>query len=394
MVGVSTFVIVPARGGSKGIPSKNLRPVNGVPLVARAVTTAHAAASVDRVFVTTDDPEIARIARDAGAELIDRPAELSGDEASSESALLHALDVLDRRGEQVPDIIVMMQCTSPFTVPSDVDGTVALVEQGADCAFTAAPTHAFLWRPGPNGAVAVNHDASTRSRRQDRPQEFVETGAVYAMRTTTFREARHRFFGRASLFEVPANRALEIDEPRDLELAEAMSAQERTERAVVALPEPVSGLVLDFDGVLTDNRVVTLQDGTEAVLCDRSDGLGLELLRRAGVLVMVLSKERNPVVGARCAKLGVECVQGIDDKEPALRTWLAGRGLDPSEIVFVGNDVNDLECLRVAGCGVVVADAHPDAIAVADLVLTRPGGRGAVRELVDLILSQTRGACS
>jgi YrbI family 3-deoxy-D-manno-octulosonate 8-phosphate phosphatase len=184
---------------------------------------------------------------------------------------------------------------------------------------------------------------------------------------------------------VPAERSLEIDTPADLALAEALAASVSAPSART-LPRPVTGLALDFDGVLTDNRVMTFQDGNEAVLSDRADGMGIEMLRRAGLPMVVLSKERNPVVAARCHKLGLPCEQGIEDKVGALRSWMASQGVDPAGVVFVGNDVNDVECLELAGYAVVVADAQPAARIAADLVLTRPGGRGAVRELADLIL--------
>jgi N-acylneuraminate cytidylyltransferase len=391
MVGVLVYVIVPARGGSKGIPGKNLRPVGGVPLVARTVGAARGASSVHRVFVSTDSDAIAEVARAAGAEIIRRPEMLSGDEASSESAVLHALDMLVAEGAEPPDVVVMMQCTSPFTVPDDVDGTVTLVTSGsADTAFTAARTDAFLWRAGDDGAVAVNHDASVRPRRQDREPEFVETGAVYAMRTTGFRETNHRFFGRIGLYEVAPERAKEIDDPHDLVIAEGVAVALGGSLGST-LPTPVAGLALDFDGVLTDNGVMTFQDGSEAVRSDRGDGMGIELLRRAGLPMVVLSKERNAVVTARCRKLELECVQAVDDKVTAFRGWMSDHGLDPAGVLFVGNDANDVECLLVAGCGVVPADAHPSARAVADIVLTRPGGRGAVRELAELVLEHMKG---
>jgi N-acylneuraminate cytidylyltransferase len=390
---MSVYVIVPARGGSKGIPGKNLRLVGGVPLVARTIAAALAASTVDRVFVSTDSHAIAEAAVAAGAELIDRPEVLSGDEASSESALLHALEALRAHDEADPDVVVMMQCTSPFTTPADVDATVSLVISGqADCAFTAARSHAFLWRVDTDGqAVAVNHDAAVRPRRQDREPEYVETGAVYAMRADGFRTSGHRFFGRIGVSEVPAERSGEIDVPADLVLAGSVAAKLGAAGSSSALPRPVSGLALDFDGVLTDNRVMTFQDGTEAVLADRSDGMGIEMLRNAGIPMVVLSKERNPVTHARCQKLLLPCVSGVDDKVAAFRNWIECQSLDPRHVVFLGNDSNDVECLMTAGCGAVVADAHASAKAVADLVLNRPGGRGAVRELADLILSDPNG---
>ena len=156
----------------------------------------------------------------------------------------------------------------------------------------------------------------------------------------------------------------------------------------LVLPQPLSAIVFDFDGVFTDNRVLTFQDGTEAVFCSRSDGMGIELLRMAGVPMVVISKERNPVTTARCTKLGLEVVQGIDDKVPAMTAWLAERNLDPARTIYVGNDVNDLPCMRLVGCAVAVADAHPVVLAEADIVLPRRGGDGALRFLSDAILGR------
>jgi N-acylneuraminate cytidylyltransferase len=115
--------------------------------------------------------------------------------------------------------------------------------------------------------------------------------------------------------------------------------------------------------------------------------MGLDLLRRAGYTLLVLSKERNPVVSARCNKLGLECLQGVDDKRSALLGWLNNRSLTPADVIYLGNDVNDLPCLELVGCPAVVADAHPDARRSARLCLEAPGGFGAVRELTDLILA-------
>jgi N-acylneuraminate cytidylyltransferase len=136
---------------------------------------------------------------------------------------------------------------------------------------------------------------------------------------------------------------------------------------------------------MTDNGVSVSQDGSEAVRCDRSDGLGIGRLRAAGVPVLVLSSETNAVVAARCRKLRVECLHGVADKRAALLVWLDANSIDPANVVYVGNDTNDLGCLRTVGCGAVVADAHPDVVDAARLVLARDGGHGAVREICDLV---------
>ena len=136
---------------------------------------------------------------------------------------------------------------------------------------------------------------------------------------------------------------------------------------------------------MTDNRVWVGSDGDEWVACNRSDGLGLERLRRLGVGLFVISAEEHPVVGARCRKLGLEYAQGVSDKATCLRELLARRRIDLTQVVYVGNDINDLACMRIVGCGVAVADAHHDVLAEADLVLAQSGGHGAVRELCDRV---------
>jgi len=149
-------------------------------------------------------------------------------------------------------------------------------------------------------------------------------------------------------------------------------------------------LVLDFDGVLTDNRVVVSGDGSEAVFCHRGDGWGLRGLREAGLEVIVLSTEKHPVVTARCRKLEVACLQGLADKGETLRGLARERGLEPGAIAYVGNDGNDADCLRFAGVPIVVADAEEEVLPLARFVTRRPGGQGAVREIAGWILAARR----
>jgi YrbI family 3-deoxy-D-manno-octulosonate 8-phosphate phosphatase len=149
-------------------------------------------------------------------------------------------------------------------------------------------------------------------------------------------------------------------------------------------------VVFDFDGVFTDNRVLVAEDGSEAVFCNRSDGLGVVNLRRSGVACLVLSLETNPVVARRCEKLGLPFVQGCADKWGALKAILDERKMDPSRVAYVGNDVNDLLCLENVGLAICVADAYPEVKAVARYVTKKRGGEGAVREVCDLVITARR----
>ena len=146
-------------------------------------------------------------------------------------------------------------------------------------------------------------------------------------------------------------------------------------------------VVFDFDGVMTDNTVFVLASGEEMVRCHRGDGLGIGKLAKRGVPMLILSTEVNPVVRARAGKLKLECHHGIGDKELALRELLAARGIDPRHVIFVGNDENDAGCLTTVGLPIVVADAHASVAGLARVRLAAKGGKGAVRELADAIVS-------
>ena len=157
------------------------------------------------------------------------------------------------------------------------------------------------------------------------------------------------------------------------------------------LPDSVQLVVFDFDGVFTNNKVYTAQDGTESVMCDRRDGLGVKMLKERGIGMFVLSLETNPVVETRARKLGLDAHQGCEDKEKFLAGYLGESGIDPATVIYMGNDLNDLGAMKVAGFAAAPADAHPAVKEAADLVVTATGGNGAVRELCEFILENRDG---
>ena len=216
------LALIPARGGSKGIPGKNLQTVGDVPLICRSIRAAQASNGVGRVVVSTDDDAIAEAAEAEGAIVIRRPAAIAGDTASSESALLHALDELEEQGP-LENELVFLQCTSPFTTGAQIDAVLtALQKEGCSSSFSVSPWHGFLWRADGRG---INHDPELpRQRRQDLEPAFLETGAIYAMGVKAFRGCGSRF--------CPPTRPVvieevgpEIDTPEDLALCRNIAAQ-------------------------------------------------------------------------------------------------------------------------------------------------------------------------
>ncbi len=396
------LALIPARGGSKSIPRKNLRPLAGYPLIAYSIAAARRSRLVPRTIVSTDDDEIVRIARSYGAEVpFVRPAELAQDTSPDFPVFTHCLNWLRERESYQPDYLVQLRPTSPIRPPDCVDRAIQILidHPQADSVRGVIPSGQNpykMWRENEHGQLTPLLELSGvkepyNAPRQSLPQAYWQTGHVDAIRLSTI-------LGKGSMsgdviypLLLDPRYAIDIDTLRDWQLAEWIISlgdlpmvQPGKDRRL--LPDQVDLLVFDFDGVMTDNQVWVDQDGRESVVADRSDGLGIAMLRKTGIPMVVLSTEVNPIVAARCHKLELQVIQGVGDKATTLASLLKERQLSPEHVLYLGNDVNDLPCFPLVGCAVTVADAHPEVIAQADLILTRSGGHGAVRELCDRIL--------
>jgi N-acylneuraminate cytidylyltransferase len=381
-----TLAIIPARGGSKRVPRKNLYVLEGRPLVVHSIEHALAAQEVDAVCVSTEDAEVAAVAEEAGADVVLRPTELASDSATSESALLH---VLDSRSGGDPELVVFLQATSPVRTGSDIDAAVRrLRDTGADSLFSACRDHGLLWLDTDDGPQPQNYRPATRLREQDMAPQYRENGSIYVFRPQILRESGTRLGGRIAIHEMDSWSSIQIDTLDDIDLAAWVISRGRRN---VEWPEPLELVVFDFDGVMTDNTALVDQDGGESVRVHRGDGWGVARLRERGIPLAVLSTEANPVVAARCRKLGIHCEQDVADKAAGLAALVERFGARADHTAFVGNDVNDLPALRAVGLPVVVADAHPEALAAARLVLAAPGGSGAVREFCELVVTHLDG---
>jgi N-acylneuraminate cytidylyltransferase len=385
----NTIAIIPARGGSKGLPRKNIRPLAGKPLIVHTIEHALNAKSVNMVFVSTDDPEIAVISKAHGAEVVDRPKELAGDNATSESALLHTLNFVKSDRGIEPDFVVFLQCTSPVREPADIDGAIqTVVELKADSLLSVCRSHRFIWRDQENGFQSLNYDYRNRKMRQNLPPEYVENGSIYVFKPWVLRELDNRLGGKIAFYEMGHWESFEIDSLEDFEFCEWVISQKKRRKQISLLPSQIELLVLDFDGVFSDNRVIVDENGIESVICNRSDGFGISQIRQKGIHIIVLSTEKNNVVKVRCDKLGIECFQDIDKKIDFLKRFSSDENIDLKNVVYVGNDINDLECMVEAGCSIAVADAHPSVLSMADIVLETKGGYGAIREVCDMIIER------
>jgi N-acylneuraminate cytidylyltransferase len=394
--------IIPARGGSKSIPRKNAQLFAGYPLLAYSVAAALQSKLVTRTIISTDDEEMAQLGRDFGAEApFLRPAEFAQDSSTDMSLFIHALKWLADEEGYKPDVVVQLRPTSPLRPPGLVDRAVEtlLKHPKADSArgvIASGQNPYKMWSVGADGAmqpllkvkgIAEPYNAP----RQNLPSTFWQTGHVDAIRTSTILKKNSLTGDEIWPVMIDSRYAVDIDTLNDWRRGEWLARSGELEivwpgKTRRPYPKRVKLLVMDFDGVLTDNRVWTTEDGHESVSSNRSDSMGLEHLQKSGVPAFVISKETNPVVAARCKKLGIGCKQGVDDKAGAFKALLAERGVAAEDTILVGNDTNDLPCFPLAGCAVAVADSHSDVLRQADQQLSQPGGHGAIRELCDLIL--------
>lgn len=381
-----TISIIPARGGSKGLLRKNIHPFAGKPLIAHSIRQSVEAESVDATFVSTDDAEIARVAREYGAEVISRPDGLSGDTASSESALLHALDHLERELQIKPELLVFLQCTSPLRTSADIDGAIAtLWHKEADSLLSATISHRFYWRDEDAGPVSLNYDYRKRPRRQEFGLQYVENGSIYVTKPAILRECSNRLGGKLAIYPMEPWQSHEIDDLDDLEMCEWLYKKYMPSRVAHLAADNIRLIVYDFDGVMTDNRVYVDQNGTEQVSVNRSDGLAISAMRRQGIPQIILSTETNPVVRKRAEKLGIPVIHGVENKKATLDAYLGEHHLDYEHVVYVGNDVNDLEVMKVVAFPVAPSDAQAEVKGVAKITTKARGGEGVIRELYDLL---------
>ena len=397
---VEVLALIPARGGSKGIPRKNIKRLGDHPLIAYSIAAGIHSDLVKRTVVSTDDPEIAEIARSYGAETpFIRPAELAADNTRDLPVFQHALSWLAEQESYRPDILVQLRPTSPFRPPELVDEAVQILldHPEADSVRGVVPSKQNpykMWRIQPEGQMVPLLETELKEHynmpRQKLPMTYWQTGHIDAIRTTTVLNGS---MSGENIFPCRIDPQFSVDLDNLLDWDQAENSLAALGKGIVLpsgsplrIPEGISLIVLDFDGVLTDDRVYVDQSGVESVAAHRGDGMGIALAKKAGLEVVILSTEKNPVVQARAEKLRIPVFQGIDQKGEQLSLILKEKELAPEKAAYIGNDLNDLPCFPLVGCSVAVADAHPQVLRAADLILSRKGGHGAVREFIELLL--------
>jgi len=229
---MKAITIIPARGGSKRIPRKNLIPLAGKPLIVHSIEQARNSQLAGRVIVSTDDSEIAEVAKQYGAEVLERPSELSTDTATSEEVLLHVLGAIERNPDSSPEIVVFLQCTSPFRKPDDIDNAIkTLIDIKADSLFSAFRFNKYIWSEQKGALAPINYDLNKRWREQDFPIQYQENGSIYVFKPWVLKEFNNRLGGTIAVYEMDELDSIQIDTTADLQMIEWLM-KNKTEGAV------------------------------------------------------------------------------------------------------------------------------------------------------------------
>jgi N-acylneuraminate cytidylyltransferase len=387
--------IIPARGGSKGIPRKNIIPLNGIPLIAYTIRASVESRYIHRTIVSTDDKHIVDISRSYGAEIIKRPGKIAQDDTPTEAVIKHALEYLVKKEKYAPAHVILLQPTSPLRTVNDIDLSYEQFLSGTgDSLLSVCKSHSFIWKKTNTFGVPINYDYRSRPRRQDLYQ-YRENGAIYIFKRELFLTNNNRLRGRILLYEMEEDRSIEIDNPFDILIAETIlktspetQSNMSLNRELRKLIQGLKMLITDVDGVLTDGGMYYDHKGEIMKKFNTKDGMGLEQVAEKGIKVAIITREKSQIAVQRAKKLKIENVfTGIPDKLSVVKNLARKHDINLHEIGYIGDDLNDLEVLRNVGLPFAVQNASREVKSVAKYITRMEGGKGAVREVCDLITS-------
>jgi len=377
------IAIVQTCGESKEILTKDITNFCGKPLIAWSILQAKNSKTVSEVYVITDSKKTLSIAEQYGAIGIPRPSSFKSDTASPELAILHALDQI---GNKNIDLIVFLQETSPLREPEDIDEAVnELLNQKADSLFSCSPVkEGSLWVKKDEGWNWIIHSFEDKKTRCEMKTIVQENGSVYVFKPWVINKYKNRLGGKIGIYKMQEWKFHKINSAEDMDICRWYMERHILQKELINA-DLIELIVYDFDGVMTDNRVLVTQEGGEAVYCNRGDGLGISMLKGMGLLQMILSTESNMVVKTRASKLDLPVIYGVKDKDNILQSYCKENSICLNKVLYVGNDINDLEAMKLVGYPVCPADANPAIRKISKIKLKSRGGEGVLRELAELI---------
>ncbi len=381
-------VLIPVRGGSKSIPMKNIKKIAGYPLLYWATKAAEECDEVDAVYIATDSDEIRQTAESFGftkVRTIGRSSTTASDEASTESVML------EFASSHEFDNIALVQATNPMLESRDLKGGFALLErEDTDSVISVVRQKRFTWKIDETGnAEPENYDIYKRPRRQEFDGYLVENGAYYITSREFLLSSGCRLSGRIKAYEMPGDTYYEIDEPEDWTIVENLLKKkiiDGIDNSNVNM-ERIKMFLTDCDGCLTDGGMYYSEAGDELKKFNTKDGYGLRMLHEHGIVTGIVTGENMELNRRRAKKLEIDIVRsGVRDKASVIREISKEYMIDISEIAYVGDDINDLEAIKMVGWGCCPADAEKCIQEESDYVAKKSGGNGVIREIADFIL--------
>lgn len=381
---------IPVRGGSKSIPLKNIKHMNGRPLVYWTLDAAVNCPEIERVYVCTDSDDIKECIESYCIKnfcqnkliCVDRPPETATDTATTESAMLYFADSYKEF-----ENIILIQATSPLLIADDLSTAIHDFETGKfDSMLSVVRQKRFHWAEQGDVYVPTNYDYNNRPRRQEFDGYLVENGAFYINSRKNLIHSQCRLSGKVGVYKMKEETYFEIDEPSDWTVIEQLHQNMMLKSNKKFNFNNIKILLTDCDGVLTDAGMYYSENGDELKKFSTKDGMGIQLLKEKGIKFGIITGEASQLVIRRAEKLKAdECFIGIDDKLSVLEQIKQKYGLRYDEIAYIGDDINDIMVLRAVGFSCCPFDAVKEVKQIVDMICNASGGQGVVREVVEYV---------
>ena len=391
---MQTIAFIPVRGGSKSIPLKNIKLFCGKPLVCWNIEALEACSHVDEIVVATDSKEIEQVVLDGyykKTHIYHRSAENACDTASTESVMLEYIEKYIGTKDDVrladDDVFMLVQATSPLTQTCHFSEALQQYAEGIyDSMLTCVRNKRFFWKAD---GSSLNYDYRHRPRRQEFNGLLMENGAFYINTVANILASGNRLSGKIGIYEMPEYTSFEIDEPDDWIIMEnLMRKHVLNNQTTVA--HNIKLFLCDVDGTLTDGGMYYSENGDELKKFNTRDGVALAMLREKGIKTGIITSEDTQIVSRRAAKLKVDyLIQGKRDggKLAAAQEICKEMGITMQEVVYVGDDLNCVELLSLAGFAACPSDACEQVKQIPGIhLMSHKGGDGVVREVVEKYL--------
>ena len=379
---MKTIAIIPARGGSKRIPHKNIRKFNGLPLIIWTLVEVFKSFNIDDFYVSTEDDMIKEVLNFYSFKFIDRDPKHAIDTSTSDEVLEHSIRKLSNQNV-IFDYVAFIQCTNPFDDCEVYDDVIQKLINNPfyDNSFASSIFKGWLWKRNENNeAIGFNHDKNKRERSQDIHWDLnQERGSIVCFKKETFLKSKYRLSDKTLMVDCANRPLIDIDTELDFSMAENIFIAHRKNSRRFFNKKII---FTDFDGVFSDNLVYTSSDNIENISSSKYDSLIIPLLKTK-INIIVLTSEKNYSVKNRCEKIKLDGFFGVEDKKSVIKNYLIENNLNWDDVAYIGNDYNDLIASLICGYSFCTLDSPEGLKRVVDEVIPVNGGNGVLRFLFE-----------